>query len=99
METQIAAALRGLSREKLVQIAARLAANLERIADERVDSAVEAADAALRNSGCTFIEDLAPSLILEREEAAADAFYGWDETTGWRDQCADMYGVSRGGAL
>lgn len=33
------------------------------------------------------------------EVRAENAFYGWDGTESWQRQCADMYGVSRSGAL
>lgn len=50
--------MRALSHEELAQVAARLALALEDIYHNRVDSAIEAADRALRNTGVLAIQEL-----------------------------------------
>jgi hypothetical protein len=61
MSTPLTCQMRELSHEQLAVIAAQLAHALEDIFHNRVDSAIEVADRALRNTGVEAIQDLVRS--------------------------------------
>lgn len=72
----MAAQLRALSHNELAKLAAHLAVELERIADDRTSEDAARADSALRNSGVEIVQWLSPSVLEElaqREAEAAEA--------------------------
>lgn len=58
MNSPLTCQMRALSHEQLAVIAAQLAHALEDIFHNRVDSAIEVADRALRNTGVEAIQEL-----------------------------------------
>ena len=58
MSTPLTCQMRALSHEQLAVIAAQMAHALEDIFHNRVDSATEIADRALRNTGVEAIQEL-----------------------------------------
>lgn len=75
MSTPLTCELRALSHEQLAVAAAQMAHALEDIFHNRVDSAIESADRALRNTGILSIQALVcddAADALEWREAAED---------------------------
>lgn len=58
MNSPLTCQMRALSHEQLAVVAAQLAHALEDIFHNRVDSAIEVADRALRNTGVEAIQEL-----------------------------------------
>lgn len=86
MNSPLTCAMRALSHEELAVVAAKMAHALEDIFHNRVDSAIESADRALRNTGVLAIQalvcDEAADALEWREanEANRQAECRWEDS-------------------
>jgi hypothetical protein len=88
LNSELAAHLRPLTHEQLAVLAAHLALALEDIAHNRVDSAIESADRALRDTCIEVLQQLVtPSCERDAQDRRAelDSFHddGGDRRSQW----------------